>query len=96
MSEHAGSLTATHYAGEDRASERKGPMTRTTCPTCRLRFNAMAAAASCPFCGGSLAVLTAEQSLGYRLAGPDASSADLPVARAAALPVPGPDGGRRV
>lgn len=73
-------------------------MARTTCPSCRLRFTAAMAAAlpSCPFCGGSLALLNAEQSLGYRLGGPDGSSSDLPVARTAALPVPEPDRDRRV
>lgn len=72
-------------------------MTRTTCPACRLRYSAGMAAAlqQCPFCGGALTVLTAEQSLGYRLAGRNWSSADLPAARAAALPVPGTDRGRR-
>ena len=67
-------------------------MTRTTCPVCRLRFAAAIAAAlaSCPVCGGPLAVLTAEQSVGYRLADLAGSRADLPVAIAAALPVPAP------
>jgi hypothetical protein len=70
-------------------------MTRTTCPDCRLRFAAAIAAAvpSCPVCGGVLAILTAEQSVGYRLADPVGSRADLPVAVAAALPVPAPAGG---
>ena len=73
-------------------------MTRTTCPACRLRYTAAFAAAlsSCPFCGGPLATRTTEQSLGYRLTGGSWSSADVPVARAAALPVDVPDGGRRV
>jgi len=72
-------------------------MTRTTCPACRLRFSAGMAGAlrSCPFCGGTLTVLTAERSLGYRLAGRDWSSADMPAARASALRIPGPDRGRR-
>jgi hypothetical protein len=67
-------------------------MTRTTCPDCRLRFAAAIAAAlpSCPVCGGPLAVLTAEQSVGYRLADLAGSRADLPLAVETALPVPPP------
>jgi hypothetical protein len=73
-------------------------MTRTTCPTCRLRFTAAMAATlpSCPSCSGPLAVVPAQQSLGYRLAERVGSHADLPVARAAALPVPPITGGRSV
>jgi PHP family Zn ribbon phosphoesterase len=67
-------------------------MTRTTCPDCRLRFTAAMAATlpSCPSCGGPLAVIAGQHSLGYRLADPIAPLADLPIARAASLLPPPP------
>jgi predicted amidophosphoribosyltransferase len=67
-------------------------MTRLLCPSCRLRFTAVATATltTCPDCGRPLdAAGSAETTLGYRLfAAPDAEPA-LPTAVEAVLAVPG-------
>jgi hypothetical protein len=64
-------------------------MTRLTCPSCRLRFGAAAAAilSSCPECGRSLeAVDSSAATLGLRLFAATDPSVPLPVAVEAALP----------
>jgi hypothetical protein len=64
-------------------------MTRTTCPSCRLRFGAAAAATlySCPECGRSLeAVASPAAALGFRLFVAADPYAPLPITVEAALP----------
>jgi len=64
-------------------------LTRITCPSCRLRFAAAAAATlySCPECGGSLeAVGSTAATLGLRLFAATDPYPPLPSAVEAALP----------
>jgi hypothetical protein len=70
-------------------------MTRSCCPSCRLRFSRATAAhlAACPFCAQPLEQLTASAALGYkRMAVDDLASTDAvaeqAIAVAVALPVP--------
>jgi hypothetical protein len=66
-------------------------MTRLSCPSCRLRFGAAATAftTSCPDCGRHLeAVVSAEDTMGFRLFAPSDSQPELPVAVEVALPDP--------
>jgi hypothetical protein len=44
-------------------------MTHVTCPGCQLRFAPAAAAPlqRCPFCGGSLATVAGQHTVGYQL-----------------------------
>jgi hypothetical protein len=66
-------------------------MTRLSCPSCRLRFNTVAAATltTCPDCGRDLdAVTSAQAILGYRLFEPG-DPRPLPIAVEAALPIDG-------
>ena len=67
-------------------------MTRFCCPSCRLRFAGAATASleTCPNCDGEVEpVISAAETLGYRLF--DAADAPpvLPMAVEAALPLPG-------
>jgi predicted nucleic acid-binding Zn-ribbon protein len=65
-------------------------MTRLSCPRCRLRFTAAATATitTCPDCGRQLqAVVSAEDTLGFRLATPVDPQPELPMAVEAALPI---------
>jgi hypothetical protein len=70
-------------------------MTRSCCPSCRLRFSRATAAhlVACPFCAQPLEVLVAAEALGYKriavdgLARTDAAESQA-IAVAAALPVP--------
>jgi hypothetical protein len=64
-------------------------MTRLSCPSCRLRFTAAATATitTCPECGRHLeSVITAADTLGFRLFAPLDAQPELPMAVAAALP----------
>ena len=72
-------------------------MTRLSCPSCRLRFTAAAAATitTCPDCGRHLqAVSSSADTLGFRLFTPLDPQRELPMAVEAALPIPDlrPDG----
>ena len=65
-------------------------MTRLSCPSCRLRFAAAASATvtTCPACGRRLeAVISAEDTLGFRLFTPLDPQPELPMAVEAALPI---------
>jgi hypothetical protein len=65
-------------------------MTRLSCPSCRLRFAAAATATitTCPDCGQDLeAVISAEDTLGFRLFTPLDPQPELPMAVEAALPI---------
>jgi hypothetical protein len=67
-------------------------MTRFCCPSCRLRFAGAATALleTCPRCAGELTpVISAAETIGYRLF--DAADAPpvLPMAVEAAIPLPG-------
>jgi hypothetical protein len=65
-------------------------MTRLSCPSCQLRFSAAAAASitTCPDCGRQLeAVISAEDTLGFRLFTPLDPQPELPMAVEAALPI---------
>ena len=69
-------------------------MTRLSCPSCRLRFTAAATATTttCPACGLHLEeVISAEDTLGFRLFTPPDPQPELPMAVEAALPVHDPD-----
>ena len=64
-------------------------MTRSTCPTCRLRFSQQTAVhlAACPFCAQPLQMLAAADTLGFRLLSVDPLVSDEPaVAQSLALP----------
>jgi hypothetical protein len=66
-------------------------MTRFCCPSCRLRFTGAATAylEACPSCAGALApVLSAAETLGYRLFDPGDAPLLLPMAVEAAIPLP--------
>jgi hypothetical protein len=66
-------------------------MTRSSCPTCRLRFSRETAAhlAACPFCAQPLQNLAATDVLGFRLLSVEPLLGDDPaVARAVALELP--------
>ena len=67
-------------------------MTRSCCPSCRLRFSRATAShlAACPFCATALQDLAPSALLGFRLVALDALLADDQVdeALAASLPVP--------
>jgi hypothetical protein len=70
-------------------------MTRMSCPSCRLRFTAAATATitTCPDCDQALApVISAEDTLGFRLFQPLDPQPELPMAVEAALPVHDPKG----
>jgi hypothetical protein len=72
-------------------------MTRLSCPSCRLRFSAAAAATitTCPACGRHLEpVISAEDTLGFRLFTAADPQPELPMAVEAALPVHDLDGDR--
>ena len=65
-------------------------MTRMSCPSCRLRFTAAATATitTCPDCGQHLEpVISAEDTLGFRLFTPLDPRPEMPMAVEAALPV---------
>ena len=65
-------------------------MTRLSCPSCRLRFTAAATATitTCPDCGQDLeAVISAEDTLGFRLFRPLDPQPESPMAVEAALPI---------
>jgi hypothetical protein len=65
-------------------------MTRLSCPSCRLRFTAAVTATitTCPDCGQHLhAVISAEDTLGFRLFTPMDPQPELPIAVEAALPI---------
>jgi hypothetical protein len=69
-------------------------MTRSTCPTCRLRFSQQTAVhlAACPFCAQPLQMLAAADTLGFRLLSVDPLVTDEPaVAQSLALPPHGTD-----
>jgi hypothetical protein len=69
-------------------------MTRSTCPTCRLRFSQQTAVhlAACPFCAQPLQMLAAADTLGFRLLSVDPLMTDEPaVAQSLALPPHGTD-----
>jgi hypothetical protein len=70
-------------------------VTRTCCPSCRLRFSTATAAhlETCPFCAGPLDQRLPDAVLGFKLMAMDGLAADEPavaVALAVALPVPTP------
>jgi hypothetical protein len=67
-------------------------MTRACCPSCRVRFPRHTAAdlLACPFCGGPLDQVPAEQALGLRLVN-DAKLSDQTDAVARALSALLPD-----
>lgn len=65
-------------------------MTRLSCPSCRLRLTAAVTATitTCPDCDRHLqAVISAEDTLGFRLFTPLDSQPELPIAVEAALPI---------
>jgi hypothetical protein len=66
-------------------------MTRSCCPSCRLRFSRATAAhlVACPFCAAALQDLSPTAVLGFRLIAHDAL-ADDPVAEALAVSLPVP------
>jgi hypothetical protein len=68
-------------------------MTRSCCPSCRLRFSRVTATTlrHCPFCAGPVAQVSAADLVGFRLVAVDDLMTDepaMPVAVAVALPVP--------
>jgi hypothetical protein len=67
-------------------------MTRSCCPSCRLRFSRATAAhlVACPFCAAALQDLSASDLLGFRLIALDPLLADDPVAEALAVALPVP------
>jgi DNA-binding NarL/FixJ family response regulator len=72
------------------AQTKGSSMTRLSCPSCQLRFSAAAAASitTCPDCGRQLeAVISAEDTLGFRLFTPLDPQPELPMAVEAALPI---------
>jgi hypothetical protein len=75
-------------------------MTRSCCPTCRLRYSRTTAAhfTACPFCAQPLQDLPVAAVLGYKLIANDALLADesaSDVALSVALPRPEDDDRRR-
>ena len=68
-------------------------MTRSCCPTCRLRFSRATAAelVACPFCAAALEVRPPAALLGFRLIALDALLADDQPAEALAVSLPDPD-----
>jgi hypothetical protein len=65
-------------------------MTRLSCPSCRLRFTAAATAmiTTCPDCGRHLeSVISAEDTVGFRLFAPLDPQPELPMAVEATLPI---------
>jgi hypothetical protein len=67
-------------------------MTRFCCPSCRIRFAGAATASleTCPQCDGELApVISAVETIGYRLFDAADAPHELPMAVEAALPRPG-------
>ncbi|HMJ32537.1 MAG TPA: hypothetical protein VK501_01370 [Baekduia sp.] len=79
-------------------------MTRSCCPSCRLRFSRATATqlAACPFCAQPLQLVPSASVLGFKLIAVDVLSSDdvaaeQAVALAVALPVPSqePAPGRR-
>jgi hypothetical protein len=69
-------------------------MTRSCCPTCRLRFSRATAVhlTACPFCAQPLQDQSAAVVLGYKLIGNDTLLADEPAgAEAIAVALPHPD-----
>jgi hypothetical protein len=71
-------------------------MTRSCCPSCRLRFSRATAAqlVACPFCATALQELAPSAVLGFRLIALDALPADIQVAEALAVSLPVPPRGR--
>lgn len=68
-------------------------MTRSCCPSCRLRFSRATAThlRSCPFCAGPVHLLPASAIVGFSLVAIDPLLDDeLPIAESAALPLPAP------
>jgi hypothetical protein len=67
-------------------------MTRLSCPSCRLRFGAVATAylTTCPECERDLECVSAQGTLGFRLFAPGDPLPALPMAVEAALPLHGP------
>jgi hypothetical protein len=66
-------------------------MTRSCCPSCRLRFSPATAThlRSCPFCAGPVQLLPASALLGFGLVAIDPLLDDeLPIAESVALPPP--------
>jgi hypothetical protein len=72
-------------------------MTRSCCPSCRLRFSRATAAhvVACPFCAAPLQDLPAAALLGFRLIALDALLADDELAEAAAVALPVPPSSSR-
>ena len=71
-------------------------MTRSCCPSCRLRFSRATAShlVTCPFCAGALQDLAPSAMLGFRLIALDAVLADDQVDEALAVSLPLPPRGR--
>ena len=73
-------------------------MTRSCCPSCRLRFSRATAShlAACPFCATALQDLAPSAVLGFRLIALDALLVDDQVneALAVSMPLPVPPRGR--
>jgi hypothetical protein len=67
-------------------------MTRSCCPSCRLRFSRATAAhlVACPFCAAALQDLSPSALLGFRLIALDGLLADDPAAEALAVSLPVP------
>jgi hypothetical protein len=70
-------------------------MTRSCCPSCRLRFSRATAShlAACPFCAHPLELVPAAAVVGFKLIAVDAlagddAAAEQAVALAVALPIP--------
>jgi hypothetical protein len=65
-------------------------MTRTCCPSCRLRFSRETAArlTACPWCAGQLDLLAADAVLGFRLTALDEVPTDIDLDGAAGATVP--------
>jgi hypothetical protein len=71
-------------------------MTRSCCPSCRLRFSRATAShlAACPFCATALQDLAPSALLGFRLIALDALLAEDQVDEALAFSLPVPPRGR--
>ncbi len=77
-------------------AKKKLVTTNVSCPSCRLRFAATAAAVlvACPECGRQLQPIAgAEGVLGYRLFTFEDAPPELPEAVAVSIPIPDPSAG---
>lgn len=66
-------------------------MTRSCCPSCRLRFSRATAThlRSCPFCAGPIDLLPASAVVGFSLVAMDPLlDVEVPIAQSVALPLP--------